>query len=277
MDKVGFLHPGQMGISLAASAQNSGCTAYWVSEGRSRQTRQRAEQFNLLDTHTLAAMCQTCSLIVSICPPEAAEAVAAQVLACAFTGVYLDANAISPEKAGRIGRAMSEAGVTFVDGSVIGGPAWEPGKTWLYLSGQAAPQVAACFAAGPLETRIIGDAIGQASALKMCYAAYSKGTAALLYAILAAAQELGVLAELESQWARDSANHVERARSGSRNIAAKAWRFAGEMEEIAATFRTAGVPGEFHGAAAEIYGRLAHFKTTPENVTLADLLTALIR
>jgi 3-hydroxyisobutyrate dehydrogenase-like beta-hydroxyacid dehydrogenase len=275
MKRIGFLHPGQMGISLAASAQNSGCTAYWVSEGRSRATRQRAEKFSLVDALSLQEMCQTCSLIVSICPPEAAEEVAAQVAACSFTGVYLDANAIAPQKAIRIGHTLVAAGALFVDGSVIGGPAWEPGKSWLYLSGQEAPRAAACFDAGPLATRVIGDAIGKASALKMCYAAHSKGTAALLLAILATAVELDVLAELEDQWQRDGSNLAGRARDNAQNMAAKAWRFSAEMEEIAATFAGAGLPAEFHRAAATIYARLAHFKAAPEMVALADLLAAL--
>jgi 3-hydroxyisobutyrate dehydrogenase-like beta-hydroxyacid dehydrogenase len=277
MEKVGFLHPGQMGISLAASAQNSGCIAHWVSEGRSQQTRQRAEEHHLVDVRTLEKMCRTCSLIVSICPPEAAEAVAVQVAARSFRGIYLDANAIAPQKAIQIGRVVAEAGATFVDGGVIGGPAWEAGKTWLYLSGPEAARAAACFAAGPLVARVIGEEMGKASALKMCYAAYSKGTTALLYAMLAAASELNVLEELEAQWRRDGSNLAERARSGSQTIATKAWRFSGEMTEIAATFQEAKLPAEFHLAAADIYGRLAHFKEAPQSATLADLLAALVR
>ncbi|MGH8246850.1 MAG: hypothetical protein ACREUU_10505, partial [Gammaproteobacteria bacterium] len=80
---------------------------------------------------------------------------------------------------------MTEAGVSFVDGGIIGRPAREPGQTWLYLSGPRARDIAACFAAGPLKSRVLGMTIGKASALKMCFAAYSKGTTALLCAILA--------------------------------------------------------------------------------------------
>src|SRR5918999_524717 len=129
--KVGFLHPGDMGISLAASAQNSGHIAYWVSEGRSRQTHERAAKFGLLDARDLRELSQICSVIVSVCPPEAAEEVANQVLACSFRGVYLDANAISPQRAIRMSESMERAGVTFVDGGIIGGPAWKRGTTWL--------------------------------------------------------------------------------------------------------------------------------------------------
>jgi 3-hydroxyisobutyrate dehydrogenase-like beta-hydroxyacid dehydrogenase len=276
MENVGFLHPGQMGASMAASAQNSGCTVYWVSAGRSRQTRERAEAHKLVDAGTLAELCRTCSVIVSICPPEAAEAVAAEVAACAFAGIYLDANAIAPQKALRIGHLVEASGATFVDGSVIGGPAWQEGSTWLYLSGSAAPRVAACFAAGPLATHIIGETAGKASALKMCYAAYSKGTAALLYAILATAVELDVWAELEQQWKRDGSGLLERARNSSPNIAAKAWRFTGEMAEIADTF-AAGQQAGFHLAAADVFGSLAGFREAPAEVVLEELLALLRR
>ncbi|MBE9479118.1 MAG: NAD(P)-dependent oxidoreductase, partial [Chloroflexi bacterium] len=128
---IGFLHPGAMGISLASSAQNSGHTVYWASAGRSPQTHERAEEHNLVEVRSLNELCETCSVIVCVCPPHAAEDVARQILDTSFDGLYLDANAIAPQRAKNIGRLMDEAGVKFVDGGIIGGPAWEPGRTWL--------------------------------------------------------------------------------------------------------------------------------------------------
>jgi 3-hydroxyisobutyrate dehydrogenase-like beta-hydroxyacid dehydrogenase len=273
--KVGILHPGQMGVSLAATAKNSGHDVYWASAGRSRATRGRAEVFELLDAGTLEALCTRCSVIVSVCPPHAAEEVAHQVLATSYRGLYLDANAISPQRAQRIGQAMVAAGVSFVDGGIIGGPAWEPGRTWLYLSGEEAERAAACFAAGPLETSVIGALAGKASALKMCYAAYTKGTTALLCAILATAETLGVRPELEGQWSREGSNFPEQARRRVRGVTSKAWRFEGEMEEISATFAAAGLPGDFHAAAAAVYRRLAHFKGAEDLPSLEEVLAAL--
>lgn len=273
--KVGFLHPGQMGISLAASAKNTGHTAYWVSEGRGQRTQERAAEFGLLDAHTLEELCGTCSVIVSVCPPHAAEEVANQVVATHFGGLYLDANAIAPQRAKRIGQAMAESGASFVDGGIIGGPAWEPGTTWFYLSGEEAKLAASCFTAGPIETSVIGESIGKASALKMCYAAYTKGTSALLCAILAAAETLGVREELERQWSRDGSEFAEQRKGRVRGVTAKAWRFAAEMEEIAATFEEVGVPGNFHAAAAIIYRRIAHFKDAVEMPSLEEVLAAL--
>jgi 3-hydroxyisobutyrate dehydrogenase-like beta-hydroxyacid dehydrogenase len=275
-ERVGILHPGAMGVSIAASAKNTGYTVYWASEGRSPQTHERANKINLLDIQRVAKLCDECSVIFSVCPPHAAEDVAKAVIGHGFRGVYLDANAISPQRARRIDQAMSDAGVGFVDGGIIGGPAWQPRRTWLYLSGKEAQRMASYFSAGPLETAVIGDSAGKASALKMCYAAYTKGSTALRSAILAVAEALDVREDLANQWSRGGSDFTEQTNRRVRRVTAKAWRFAGELKEIASTFESAGMPGGFHTAAAEVYRRIAGFKEAPEVPALADVLTALL-
>jgi len=276
MNKIGILHPGEMGISVAASAINSGHPGHWTSRGRSDKTRLRAEKHNLIEIKTLTELCQTSEIIFSVCPPHAAEGVAKSVIETGFKGLYLDANAISPQRAIRIGEMMEENGVHFIDGGIIGGPAWTPNETWLYLSSKDADRIAKCFTNGPLETKIIGDEIGKASALKMCYAAYSKGTTALLSAILAAAESFGIRDELYQQWDMDDSSFSEQVNQRATRVTAKAWRFEGEMHEIASTFKQAGLPGGFHRAAAEIYRRMAGFKDIPENPQLNDVLKTLL-
>jgi 3-hydroxyisobutyrate dehydrogenase-like beta-hydroxyacid dehydrogenase len=266
-----------MGICVAATAKNSGHPVYWASEGRSRQTHNRAEELGLHDIGNLAALCETCSVIISVCPPHAAEEVAGQVLDCSYKGMYLDANAIAPQRTIRIGKTMREAGIRFVDGGIIGEPAWESGKTWLYLSGEDAEEAKACVSGGPLETRVIGEEIGKASALKMCYASYTKGTTALLCAILASADVLGVRENLEEQWSRDWPGFAEQTRERVRRVTKKAWRFIGEMVEISETFRHAGLPGEFHGAAEDVYRRISGFKDAPSLPALEEVLEALVQ
>ncbi|MBC7811953.1 MAG: NAD(P)-dependent oxidoreductase [Burkholderiales bacterium] len=271
---IGILHPGEMGVSIAASAKNSGNVVYWVSEGRSAETRQRAASVGLLEVPTLERLCETCSVIVSVCPPDAAEDVAYSVLTLGFSGLYLDANAISPQRAERIGHALANAGVTFVDGGIIGGPAWIPGSTHLYLSGEESNAAAECFSAGPLQTIVISHEIGKASALKMCFAAYTKGATALLCAVMAAAEALDVRDALERQWSHEGSSQ-QNARK-IQQVTAKAWRFAGEMHEIADTLEAVGMPGEFHTAAADVYQRLSGFKGAPDLPTLDDVLAALL-
>jgi len=273
--KIGILHPGEMGISIAASAKNSGCEVYWVSEGRRQPTRERAAQFGLQDARTLTKLCEECPIIISVCPPHAAESLANDVVAAGFTGVFVDANAIAPQRTLKIGETMSRRGVTFVDGGIIGFPAWRPGTTRLYLAGLRAGEVAACFSAGPLDTKVMGATIGKASALKMCYAANTKGTVALLAAIVGAAETLGVREELFAQWKHDDAALPEQVQKRIQANTPKAWRFVAEMEEISRTFSEAGVPGEFHAAAANIYQRLARFKDSGTPPALEDILNAL--
>ena len=273
---LGILHPGQMGISVAASAQNSGCSVYWASEGRSDATIDRAAQFDLVDARTMGGLCDVCSLLISVCPPAAAETVADQVLSTGYQGTYLDANAISPHKAQKIGQKLASGGIRFVDGGIIGGPAWEPGRTWLYLAGEDAEMFSQCFTSGPLETANIGDTIGKASALKMTFAAYTKGTSALLSAILAVAEGQGVLEELLHQWSRGGTDFSEETVDRVRRVTAKAWRFEGEMYEIADTFARSGLPDGFHQASAEVFHRMAGFKGNAENPTIEAVLAALL-
>jgi 3-hydroxyisobutyrate dehydrogenase-like beta-hydroxyacid dehydrogenase len=273
--RIGILHPGEMGISIAASAQNSGHQVYWVSEGRGPETHARAARFELHDAGTMARLCAECAIILSVCPPHAAEMVARQVAEAGFSGIYVDANAISPARVAQLDQMMAKAGVSFVDGGIIGGPAWKPDSTWLYLSGPHADEVAAFFSAGPLATHVLATTVGAASALKMCYAAYTKGTTALLCAILATAENLGVREALERQWNYDEHGFAGQVNQRVRGVTAKAWRFAGEMEEIATTFRDAGLPGDFHAAAAIVYRRLAHFKNAGTLPELDDVLEAL--
>ena len=264
-----------MGISVAAALKNNGHPVYWVSEGRSADTRTRAEKFGLTDARTLPQLCAECSIIVCVCPPHAAETIARQVIAAGFKGLYLDANAISPKRAIAIGQTLANAGIALVDGAIIGAPAWKSGGTWLYLSGARAGEIAACFADTPFETRVLSANIGEASALKMCFSAYSKGTTALLSAILATAETWGVREALYDQWAEDDANFVSRTQGRIQRALGKAWRFVGEMEEISATFGDAGMPGGFHAAAADVYRRLARFKDARTAPPLDDVLDAL--
>lgn len=277
MNKIGILHPGEMGVSVAASAINSGHQVYWASQDRNDKTHLRAETHKLIEVDTLSQLCKISEIIFSVCPPHAAEDVAKSVIGAGFKGFYLDANATSPQRAVKIGHMMDENHISFIDGGIIGGPAWKPKETRLYLSGKYANIIADCFSKGPLETKIIGGEIGKASALKMCYAAYSKGTTALLSAILATAESLGVRDELYQQWDMDDPNFSQQVNRRTTRATAKAWRFEGEMHEIELTFQEAGLPNGFHKAAAEVYRRMANFKDTSETPELDDVLKALLQ
>ncbi len=277
MTKIGTLHPGEMGVSIAASAINNGHEVYWASDNRSDKTHLRAEKHNLIKVETLMQLCEFSEIIFSVCPPHAAEEVAKSVIETGFKGLYLDANAISPQRVVKIAQMMESASIHFVDGSIIGEPSSKPKATMLYLSGKYANAIANCFTNGPLEAKIIGDEIGKASALKMCYAAFSKGITALFAGILATAESLGVRDELYHKWDIDEPGFSDQANGRVNRVTAKAWRFEGEMHEIAVTFQGAGLPNGFHEAAADVYHRLAGFKDSPETPKLDEILEALLK
>ncbi len=270
---IGFLHPGNMGITLAISAQNSGHTACWVSEGRGEETRSRAQKYGLEEKKTLEELCSSCSILISVCPPHAAADVAASVARLGYTGIYADVNAVSPKRTETIRNIVEGGGAQYVDGGIIGLPAWKPGTTWLLLSGPAAEEVASCFSGGPIETELLGDEIGRASALKMCFAANTKGAIALQCAVAAAAEKLGVRDHLELHWQRFfGEERAAKMLEGIQKVTSKAWRFSAEMDEISDTLESAGIPGGFHKASKNIYDRLAGFKDAPELPSVQEVV-----
>jgi hypothetical protein len=233
---VGLLHPGEMGASLGRALLASRHKVLWASEGRSDATRERAASFR--DVATVGALAEEAELILSVCPPHAALEVARSVQG--FAGVYVDANAISPMRAQEIAAIHPR----FVDGGIVGGPPDEPGTT-LYLSGSGAASVAVLFVGTNLEPRVVADA----SAIKMTYAAWSKGSAAMLLAIRDVVRHFGV----EEEWALAAPELAKRLPRAEHAAATKGWRWSGEMEEIADTFAAAGQPDGFHRAAARVY------------------------
>jgi 3-hydroxyisobutyrate dehydrogenase-like beta-hydroxyacid dehydrogenase len=275
MRRIGLLHPGAMGASVGAAARSNQHTVLWASAGRTPSTHARARRANLEDAGTVPELVKASEIVLSVCPPHVAEEVAREVAHLGFSGVYVECNAISPDRTRAIQRIVEDAGADYVDGGIVGGPAWtREAKTHLYLSGPRAEEVAACFEGSPLRAPVIGERIGAASALKMGYAAYTKGTTALLTAILGMVEREGVRAELANQWGETFTDQAVRRVCTN---TAKAWRFVGEMYEIAATFEGAGMPGGFHRAAAEVYERLEAFKDQTEPPPIESVLEALLK
>lgn len=275
--KIGFLHPGSMGVSIAASAIASGHTALWASEGRGAATLERASRHGLVHVGTVAEVCAQSDVICSICPPAAAEEVARAVAAAGFKGIYVDGNAISPLRMARVAQIVSASGCEVVDGGIIGPPAWKAGATTFHLSGPARQAVADCFAGGLLKAVTMTDKIGDASALKMVYAALTKGTAALLSSILATAEELGVREALYARWEADAGGKVMEREATVQGATTKAWRWVDEMEEIAKTFESAGQPGGFHLASAEVFRRMSGLKDVAPLIPIEDVIASLLR
>jgi 3-hydroxyisobutyrate dehydrogenase-like beta-hydroxyacid dehydrogenase len=257
---IALLHPGNMGSTIGAAAAASGARVVWASERRSNASRERAKQAGSTDVQSLANAVRESEVVLSVCPPHAAVEIAESVARQSFKGIYVDANAISRATAVQVGEVVGRTGASFVDGGIIGAPVKKAGTTRLYLSGTRAPEIAELFSASMLAAKAIGPEPGAASALKVAYAAWTKGTDALLLAIRALAAHDGVDQALLEEWNISQPDLERRCQRAAAVAVPKMWRYVGEMEEIAETFRAAGLPGGFHLAAAELCQRLAPFK-----------------
>lgn len=239
-----------MGAAVGAVLQGCGLRVLWASAGRSVETAERARAAGLEDVGS-AENLSTSEVVLSICPPHAAREMVRSL--GRFDGLYVDANAVSPATARDVAELVRAAGGRFVDGGIVGSPPHETGTTRLYLSGPHAAEVAGVFEGSVLDARVVSDRVGDASAVKMAYAAWTKGTAAMLLAIRELARREEVEQALLEEWRLSQPELSDRYARAEGSALAKGWRWVGEMEEIAASFEAAGLPGGFHRAAAEVY------------------------
>ena len=248
---IGLAHPGEMGAAVGRCLARGGHRVLWASQGRSRETAERAGRAGLADAGTIGELAGQADVFLSICPPHAAVEVA--TAAHGFRGRYVDANAIAPETAREVAAIVEAGGAAYVDGGIIGPPPEAAGSTRLYLSGAAAGSVAGLFAGTALDARVVAAGPFAASAVKLAYAAWTKGSAALLLAARAFAEAQDVAGPLLAEWELSQPALAARLAGAESAAAAKGWRWTAEMEEIAAAMIAAGLPGGFGLAAAEIY------------------------
>jgi hypothetical protein len=191
-----------------------------------------------------------CDVIISVCPPEFALDVAEEFTD--YRGVYVDANAVSPETSLKISRILGQS--TFIDGSIIGPP---PGqqerRTRLYVSGEDASTLLTLAGTEGFDIVKLEGPTTAASALKMTYALWTKGTQGLLISIRAVARSLDVEQVLLSEWALSLPELEGRSRSAEERASRDGWRWAWELEEIGRCFNAHGQPSGFGAAAAEVF------------------------
>ena len=273
MTTVLLLHPGAMGSSLGDNLVENGHKVFWVSADRSEATEARAAQAGLTRTGSLTETITEVEVVLSVCPPESAIEVGCAIAETEFKGTYCDANAISPSTSQTL---LDIYGERYVDGGIVGPPARVHGHTRLYLSGTNAQQIADLFQSTRVQTEVLVNGPLSASAMKMCYAAYTKGTAALILGIRALAEHYGVSSTLQAEWSQSQNSLWDRSERIGPGSSRKAWRFAPEMREIAKTFDSAELPSGFHEAAAEIYSRMASLKQeeSVETTTVLEFLLA---
>lgn len=251
---VGILHPGSMGAAVAAQAATHAATVLWCRAGRSERTVARATRFGLEPVPTTAELLERADIVLSLCPPAAAEDVAREAGTHGFEGLYVEANAISPERMKRIVGLLPEALV--LDGAVTGTPPSGGEAPTLYLSGHApaAAVVEKLFAGTDVTTKVLGAEVGRASALKLAYAGLRKTSEVMAALSLGMAQEHGVGQELIALTSRLTGSPL--AEPGRiAGTAARAWRWGPELEEAADLAAAAGLPDDLLRAAARTLAR----------------------
>jgi len=269
--QLGLMTPGDMGSALASQIKAKGLSVCTALNGRSERSRALAIEAGLKDVGTIAQLVSQCDVVLSVMNPGAAldfaRDAADALRASGRRTLIVDCNAIAPDTARKIAGLIERAGGRFLDASIIGPPPRGNAKTNLYVSGQGAADLEAL--AGPqLIVHAIGERIGDASALKMCYGALNKGTQALWLEVLIAAQRLGVAPLLERQLRSTRADLYDWALGQFPMMPPKAYRWVPEMQEIAKTLGSAGITGKVFEGAAAIYRFVAGTalgKETPEN------------
>ena len=205
---IGVLHPGEMGAAVAGCLTGRGFEVGWVPAGRSPVTAGRAAAAGLTGVLTVSELAARADFILSICPPHAALATARAVAGApgGFPGIFVDANAISPGTARQVRAVVEQAGASYVDGGIIGLPRRRPGAPGSTCPARRRARSRACSPAPALDARVIGVQPGSvaASAVKMAYAGWTKGSAALLLAVRGLARAEGVEDVLLAEWGSPS-------------------------------------------------------------------------
>lgn len=279
INTVAILSPGDMGHAVGGALRQHGLRVVTCLKDRSQRTSGLAQKASIEDLPRLEEVVTQSDIILSVMVPAEAVNLARQVAAALkATGArpyYADCNAISPQTTMKVAEIITDAGGRFIDAGIIGSP---PGKApeppRFYVSGPHAPAMLELHGKG-IDVRVMGDKVGQASAIKMCYAAMTKGTTALWIALLTAAEVMGISEELRQEMLHSQANLYRRAETAIPEIPVKAYRWVGEMEEIAATFEHAGVTPHFHQGAAEIYRMVSETpfaQETPETLDTSRTL-----
>jgi 3-hydroxyisobutyrate dehydrogenase-like beta-hydroxyacid dehydrogenase len=268
---VAIHSPGEMGHTVGGVLKAHGLRVIACLAGLSERTRRLATDAGLEEAADLAKLVEEADVLLSILPPAQALKAAQDVAdALGQTGVpltYVDCNAIAPATMRQIAGVVGEAGADVIDASIIGPPPRREGVTRFYASGPAADAFLALGEHG-LDVRLVGGEIGQASALKMCFATSTKAVTALYAELLTAAHELGVYEALVAEFAISQPEALARMRRMVPRSPRKARRFVGEMEEIAATFEAVGLTPRMLEGAADMFrllGATPLADTSPED------------
>ena len=258
---IGVVSPGAMGSALGRAWRRGGARVVATVAGRSARTVGLAEAAGLDLLPDLDAVVAAAQVVVSVGPPDRAVEIAGMIAASARRGgvtpLVAELNAISPMTVSRIATdVLAPAGIELVDGAISGPPPGDAGRTIVYLSGRSARRIAD-LDAPEVDTRVVGDRPGQASAVKMCTASVYKGFTGLLLQAMLTAGAYDCVDVVVADLADVYRGIGDWAGRRLAMAASKSGRWVGEMREIAATQAAAGARPELFDAMARVWEMVA--------------------
>ncbi len=268
---IGVMSPGDMGQAIAQQLKAQGFKVCTALDNRSERSKALAREAGLTDVGSVANLTEECEIILSVMNPgaalEFAGSVAQALTVSKRSPLLVDCNAIAPVTMHEIDLQVTAAGGRCVDGGIIGPPPRGAAKTTLYVSGLEA-RLLEQITTPQIAINVLSERIGDASAIKMCYAAMTKGVQALVLELLVAARRLGVDGALEAQFKASRSDVYSWVLSALPVMPPKAHRWVPEMLEIAKTFEAAGMTPKIFAGAADMYTFVAETaigRETPEN------------
>jgi L-threonate 2-dehydrogenase len=280
--KIGIMSIGEMCYHWAKLVKAWGAEVLTYDRDRSQVTQKRAENAGVKSTGSLVELCSSADLIVSIVVPSAATKIAAEVAKAAPEAnrknlVYFDANAISPMAAETINSVLSETGVNFVDGCIIGSASKMGNGSVIYASGPEATRILDLGRYG-LSVQVLGPGTSQASAFKVVYAGLTKGLQGLFVELLMGAKRFGLLAEIVKRYDESFPGLLEKVSSSIVGLRIHAGRRAEEMDELQRTYAHYGMQALMAPAIQKVLGSIADLniqETSEKGVREGDLMETL--
>jgi 3-hydroxyisobutyrate dehydrogenase-like beta-hydroxyacid dehydrogenase len=247
-----------MGAGVGARLVERGLRVITSLAGRSDASAGRAKAAGMVAVSDQE--CAQADFFLSICPPgdalALAEKMAALIARSSKKPIYVDCNAVSPSTKIVIGNVILKTGAPFVDVGIIGLPPKEGRSPFLHASGPDAAKFGVLNDFG-IKVNVIEGPIGAASALKMSYAGITKGISALGSMMMLAATRAGVADRLRGELERSHPAFITNFQRAVPDMFDKAYRFVGEMKEIADFVGEDKQAQQMYQAIAGFYTRIA--------------------
>ncbi len=258
---VAIVAMGEMGASVGRALVESGARVVTSLAGRSQASAERAAKAGVEVMDDDGALVAQADFVLSIVPPsravELAERLLPQIRGVKRKPVFVECNAVAPATVRQIAAPFQAEGLPFVDAGIIGLPP-TPGRPGprFYASGEAVGRFEELHKFG-LDVRSLSSEVGDASALKMAYGGLNKGLQALGAAMILGAVRAGVSEALWQEMQDSQSAVLQVLVRALPKMYAKAYRWIGEMEEVAKFLQPDTGGSEMLSGAAHVYEGIA--------------------